>query len=347
MTEEKFIASMVLAAVGDAIGYKNGSWEFNMSGESIHAELKQLGGLGKLEIDKRDWRVSDDTIMHMATAKALSIPYKDFDELMSNMAKEYIECWSEMSGRAPGGTCGQGVRYLQSKHWNEVPYSKYGGGCGGSMRSSCIGLKFHSEKDRDMLIATSIESGRLSHTHPNGFLGSMVASVFTAFAIEGIAPLKWGYLLMNDIMPQARKYLETVGRDWEEIKDEIKPFENKWKRYLKIRKIEDGSTEPSFPKDYGIKERDAFYHIWAFAGWPGASGDDSVIIAYDAILGANGNWEELMLRGALHCGDSDSTGTICAAWFGAMHGFDTVFKINYENVEFKGRIENLTKKLLH
>ena len=30
--EERYKAAMVLAGVGDAMGYRNGSWEFNMSG---------------------------------------------------------------------------------------------------------------------------------------------------------------------------------------------------------------------------------------------------------------------------------------------------------------------------
>lgn len=58
-------------AVGDAIGYKNGSWEFCHNGRFIHNELESLGGLENLCIDKTNWRVSDDTVMHIATAEAL------------------------------------------------------------------------------------------------------------------------------------------------------------------------------------------------------------------------------------------------------------------------------------
>jgi ADP-ribosylarginine hydrolase len=92
--EEKYIGTMVLCeycnfqdlnsffllvliiiffsgAVGDAIGYKNGSWEFCHNGRFIHNELESLGGLENLCIDKTNWRVSDDTVMHIATAEAL------------------------------------------------------------------------------------------------------------------------------------------------------------------------------------------------------------------------------------------------------------------------------------
>ena len=59
------------------------------------------------------------------------------------------------------------------------------------------------------------------------------------------------------------------------------------------------NSGPVFPDPYGIRERDEFYMSFSIRDWPGACGDDSVIIAYDALLGAGDNWEELMLRGAL------------------------------------------------
>lgn len=43
-------------------------------------------------------------------------------------------------------------------------------------------------------------------------------------------------------------------------------------------------------------------------GWGGASGHDAPLIAYDALLFAPDNWEEVCLRGILHGGDNDSTG---------------------------------------
>ena len=45
LRESRFQASMVLAALGVAIGYKNGEWEFCRSGQRIQEDLLKMGGL--------------------------------------------------------------------------------------------------------------------------------------------------------------------------------------------------------------------------------------------------------------------------------------------------------------
>ncbi len=81
---------------------------------------------------------------------------------------------------------------------------------------------------------------------------------------------------------------------------------------------------PLFPTPYGVVERDRFYRSLSSAGWGGASGHDSVLIAYDAVLGAGGCWEELVARAVLHGGDNDSTGTIAGVRL-AFLGFCLLF----------------------
>lgn len=261
--------------------------------------------------------------------------------------------------------------------WESYPYDKRGGGCGGSMRAMGFGFMYGEER-RDMLIAASIESGRLTHNHPNGFLGSLCSGLFTAYALEKtIPPAQWGVYFLYDVMPRARTYLEKVAiRDWIEIDPETLKFEQKFAQYLQERNLyldeatfktamsakskspDQQTTEeknalnslnniaPQFPTKYGIVERDKFYTKWSFAGWAGASGDDSCIIAYDALLCAGpNNYETMMLNSALHCGDSDSTGTISAAWYGAIYGFNNVYKSNWDKIEKKSEMLQLAQDL--
>jgi ADP-ribosylarginine hydrolase len=48
---EKYEASMLLHAVGDAMGYYNGKWEFKFSGLDIHEDLKKMGGVESLKLN--------------------------------------------------------------------------------------------------------------------------------------------------------------------------------------------------------------------------------------------------------------------------------------------------------
>lgn len=63
---------MVLSGVGDALGYRGGRWEYCTSGPQIHAELAQLGGLEAISLELPEWPVSDDTVLHLATAEGLA-----------------------------------------------------------------------------------------------------------------------------------------------------------------------------------------------------------------------------------------------------------------------------------
>lgn len=124
-------------------------------------------------------------------------------------------------------------------------------------------------------------------------------------------------------------------------------FESAWKRYLEIRGISDGKSPPSFPAEYGVKQRDEFYTSVSYSGWGGSSGHDAPMIAYDAILGSGNNWTELANRAFFHGGDNDSTGAIAGCWWGAMYGFQGVSANNYKHIEYRNRLEKVAGDLYH
>ena len=344
--ENKFVATMVLGAVGDAMGYKNGIWEFCRSGATIHSEVKQLGGVSALNLTRKDFMVSDDTVLHIATAEALISDWKDKETLYCTIAQKYIDGWKDMSGRAPGITTGQGVEKLRPsvRGGYRIPYNPSGGGCGAAMRSAPIGLRFYRPEQLEDLVAVAVESGRMTHNCPTGYLGSVATALFVSYAIQRKPINSWGKGLM-DTLKVAWKYVQDTGKDVEQNKEDWSYFEKRWADYLRKRNLTDGISEPKFPDKYGQQERDEFYKSVSYNGCGGASGHDAPMIAYDALLGAGASWEELCLRGVLHGGDNDSTGIIAGSCWGALYGFEGVPEVNYKNMEYIDRLFALGKDL--
>ena len=77
---------------------------------------------------------------------------------------------------------------------------------------------------------------------------------------------------------------------------------------------------------------------------PGSNGFDSVIIAYDCLLDCKGSFETLIYYSMLHAGDSDSTGCIAGAFYGAYYGKFDLPK-NLYNIEFYDKMKKLVDKI--
>lgn len=125
----------------------------------------------------------------------------------------------DMAGRAPGMTCIRSANKLSKsgENWKDIVYEKNAGGCGAAMRAACIGLYYYQEKDLDKLIAISIESGRITHHNPIGYLGSFVAALFTSYAVRDIPPKDWLYLMLQKAVPKALEYVKNNRQGEENI----------------------------------------------------------------------------------------------------------------------------------
>lgn len=142
-TMERFRAAMVLAAIGDTVGFLNGRLEFARDLHRVHWTVRVLGGLEKMSL--KPLVVSDDTVMHLATAKALSASLRSgydcrwLPEACKTMALHYVHCMQDMQGRAPGGTTVANMSICEQfldanpvmEFWRTpASRSKRGGGCG-------------------------------------------------------------------------------------------------------------------------------------------------------------------------------------------------------------------------
>jgi ADP-ribosylarginine hydrolase len=361
MSDNKYVATMILHAVGDTIGFKNGKWEFNENkskvsdGYSMELIFKfiALGGIN--DIDLSGWIVSDDTILHIATASALLEENKDVNKFGALVAQKYIKYVLKHERDKPGRAFGFAtiamIRKIYEKEvkWNEIPYDFSLGGSGAAMRTHCIGLHFNGEKNRDKLISFSIEASRVTHNSAVGYLGGLCSALFTAYAIEKVPIKEWPFKLMELLQKDGlvEKYLKKT-RGFKDYEKDKYAFINKWMRYINDR-FE--SKEPVYPKSFINPTFRSYYYRSNFSKYrgklnlPGSGGDDSVILAYDTLLESKGVWEKIVFFSMLHVGDSDTTGCIAGAWYGAVYGIKGVPKSNYKYLEMKDKLIKIGEKI--
>ncbi|XP_053219724.1 ADP-ribosylhydrolase ARH1-like isoform X1 [Podarcis raffonei] len=345
--KEAYRTAMVLSGAGDALGYRNQRWEYCTSGPQIHQELQELGGLGKVRAALPDWPVSDDTVLHLATAEALATG-KEGEELFQELAKRYVEAMNDMEGRKPGPTSILGTSQLRPGEPNgyRIRFNPGATGCGAAMRSMCIGLRYPRPSDLSTLVQVSIESGRMTHHHPTGYLGALASALFTSYAVQGLPLERWGAGLLRTL-PLALEYIQTAAAESDSNVGAWAYFQEKWEWYLSERGLATGQGPCLFPAAYSPAERDVIYKTFSLDGWAGRSGHDAPMIAYDALLGAGENWEELCSRSMFHGGDSDSTGVIAACCWGLAHGFRGVPEDNHIALEYRDRMVAAADALYH
>jgi len=352
--EEKYIATMLLHALGDTIGFKNGEWEFlSSSKSSYNATLDKLykfidlGGITGIEL--KNWFVSDDTILHMAIAISL-ISSKNKDEFNASVANQFIKATELMYenkknglDRYIGNTTAKYINLLKNgKDWKTFPFDEFGGGNGVAMRNNCIGLAFFGEENRDKLIGYSIDSGKMTHPNPIGWLGGLSTALFTAFALEDKNINKWVPEMLQIMESnKIKKYITT--------NDELHAFEQFvqcWKTYYETRFLNGKPIKIKSHMD--LVHRLIFYNN-IFDINPnssmGRSGYSAVIVAYDCLIDAGNNWEKLVIYSMINIFDSDTIGAIAAGLYGTLYGFANVPENNLKYLEFKNKLIKIGKLL--
>lgn len=366
--ENKYIACMILHAVGDTVGFKNSEWEF-IRGNSLDRTLEklyefiELGGVNQISL--KDWRVSDDTIMHIQTASSILTDFNSMNSLGKIFKDNFVDALNQFEKegykmRYPGTTTLESLKTLkEGKEWNEIPYDLMSGGSGASMRSLCIGLAFHGEQNRDKLIQISIESGRMTNNSAVGYLGAFASALFTALAVEGKKINTWPFTLLDLMNSKVGKYMKSAGRDVDQYENDHHTFMDKWHRYVDD-KFDNNKNPITRKSDRNLLLRGKYYNDTFGMKIPirgdskfvvknnwfiGSGGDDSVIIAYDCLLDSGKNWEKLVIYSMLHMGDTDTTGAIAAGLYGVLYEFEGVPDNFMEYLEYKKELNDLGKKL--
>lgn len=382
--DKKITAAFLLGFMGDIIGFGNGITEFNNSNRFSHDnfgdKFEQAGADYSNELvfnfiyeggfkthPKPSYTVSDDSIMLEANAKALIEWFKqdkqksDIDLLINIIKKEYIELIKDRLELEKFERVYKGgvttINYLKKlkigNDYKDFAYDDKAGGSGGSMRSAIIGVVFNKKSNLLKLIEVAIESTCLTHPNTIAFLGSIMVALFASYAVAGIDPVRWCVdameVLESDIIDN---YIKTKKETYETfyMRDK-KIFINKWKDYIEDRFDEyDFTYKKSMVMKYP-SQRTLFYNKFSARKkdiYPGAGGDDSVIIAYDCLVDSEGSWDKVVYYSMLHVGDSDTTGTICGFLYGLYYGLDGVYNSMITNmIDHKEESYDLSKKILN
>lgn len=341
---------------GDTLGYNNGKWEFNKGEQNAKPEFANeliyefihLGGINDISIV--GWRASDDTILYISTLKILSEKIKNIPQFGIDLKKSYLEAVPIIENRDPGITTMDSLKIQKYIEWNKLPYDAKHKGAGAAMRSGCIGIFFPGKHNRKKLIALAVECSRITHNSGIAILGSIVAALFTAYALEKVAINLWPHKLFE--LLKSKKIDEYMQKS---RPDEYKAFEadkiifmGQWEKYINIRfsglkaKMDlPNMRHPVLRYDYLSK------NFSKGCGMPGACGDDSVIFAYDALLESGNVVEKLIVYSILHPGDSDTVGSIAFSWFGAYYHSpknQELLENKFEALEFYNELFRLFEK---
>ena len=373
--DKRYHAIMILHALGDTIGFKNGDWEFNYQNleklevldyvnEMIY-EFIDLGGVNG--IDLKNWRVSDDTFFHIAIAKSLlkynnNMNKKFFNVIKDNLSDEALRMSEEENGKYKDPRTGElepvinryvGIttqlsidKFTDNFDARNDTYNSSAGGNGAAMRSLVIGMCFYGESHRDTLINISVNSSQLTHNNAYGYLAGFNAALFTALALENVEIEKWPFILIKYL--NSKKLKKYISLDDLDEAYDYNLYIRYWQKYIDTKF--DKKQQPLHSRSYAnpmyrIRYFYENFHKGTDSLQIGASGFLCMIMAYDALLDCGGFWEKLIVYAILHSGDSDTIGAVAGGLYGAVYGMGDAPKKMLKYVERKDELENLAQKL--
>ncbi|GIN84417.1 putative ADP-ribosylglycohydrolase [Heyndrickxia sporothermodurans] len=340
LKKEKFIASLLGGAIGDALGYVV---EF-LQLEDIKSKFGKNGITDLvINIQKGKALISDDTQMTLFTADGLMWAYHRTSQrgigsyAGSGTYQSYLRWYytqtkkmptkNEMiwltkqsheektsildyhdlfSNRAPGNTCLEALRSGEMGTIEQpLNYSK---GCGGVMRVAPVGLFLHKEPQYAFKIGAELAT--ITHGHPTGYLSAGVFAMIIAEIING------------------KTILESVKT----AIGVLKTYSNHEETISALELAIDLSN-----KD--LKPEIAISYLGE--GW--IAEEALAISIYCALI--ESDFKKSLAISVNHSGDSDSTGSICGNILGAYYGLDVIPLEWIEQIELKELIMNMGNRL--
>jgi ADP-ribosylarginine hydrolase len=359
--EEKYIATFILHALGDTIGFKNGIWEFNFNDVNLNNDYRitseiiyefiSLGGITNINL--KNWTISDDTLLNYEIAKFVLNIKDNLDEKniiylkneITKMVNKQIELNIE---RGFGSMTITAInKWTDKKDQRHESYNEKSGGNGCTMRTFPIGLKYYSDKDLDKLIEISIISSKITHNSPVGFLGGLGSAYFIKLALNKVNIKKWPEMYIKLLESEEVKKYININNDDEYF--DYRSTIRVWKKYVELF-LNDSIKEDKIKINLigriklFMNLNEYVYPDSKYNNYAGSTGPTSLIMAYDAVLESNGIWEKVVYYAMLHSGDSDTVGAIAGALYGILYGFKNVPNHLLDNLEMKEELKQMGKK---
>ncbi|MGE6259925.1 ADP-ribosylglycohydrolase family protein [Heyndrickxia sporothermodurans] len=340
LKKEKFIASLLGGAIGDALGYVV---EF-LKLEDIKSKFGK-NGITDLVINSQKGKalISDDTQMTLFTADGLmwayhrtslrgigsyagsgtyqsylrwyytqtkKMPSKNEMIWLTKQSHEektsILDYHDLFSNRAPGNTC---LEALQSGQMGTIEQPlNHSKGCGGVMRVAPVGLFLHKEPEYAFKIGAELAA--ITYGHPTGYLS---AGAFAMIIAE----------IINE-----KTILESVKT----AIGVLKTYPNHEETLSSLELAIELSN-----KD--IKPEIAISYLGE--GW--IAEEALSISIYCALIELE--FKKSLAISVNHRGDSDSTGSICGNILGAYYGLDVIPQEWIEQIELKELIMNIGNRL--
>jgi len=361
--ENKYKACMILHALGDTIGFKNGDWEFNYIRSNagyglIHEMIYEFIDLGGINgIDLKGWHISDDTLYHIAIANGILRIKGEYDEDNKFIfKKELVDMHNRIQldaqklhiNRYAGANTTKYILKFNEGDAETLPYDPESGGNGCAMRSLCIGLAFFGENNRSKLIELSIRTSKLTHNSPYGYLAGLTSAYFTALAIEGVNIYKWPFMLIELLKSKGVK--KYVNFDSVDESYDYNMYVKYWRKYIDTRFSKGKPLKTKIHTNLIFRSK---YYFENFVKndmdelYIGGSGHSAMIMAYDSLIDCDGKWEKLIFYSILHPGDSDTVGAITGGLYGVLYGLGDVPTTMLDHLEEKNKLTELGEKIYH
>lgn len=346
---DRVAGCLIGSAIGDSWG-----WQTEFSSIAIITREWPPSGPDQPTRDKQRptvYQVTDDTQMALAVGEALVAAHAhsslSVQSVESSLRHAFLDWFNSPDNtRAPGNTCMKACRnFYFGKNWldSTVVDSK---GCGANMRVPPVGLLPDAwvGDDDETRRTTRAAIAQLQSAMTHGHATALAASDLTAEAV---------YRLLNGTEPQTlvaelRDYAESQRNVYHAEWLDLSPRDELWDRAQAGSPSDfiSGGWDECLARlddvEYGVRYKSPEVDACEITG-QGWIAEEAFASALLCFLWHPDEPLKAVKRAVVSAGDSDSIACLAGAFCGARHGLGVWPKDWVEQIEYRDRLDALTK----